>query len=406
MINVVDDLLAEVLRKEFGTAFAPAEMPEVVFAHPTAVPEKAPPTLSLYLYEIRENTALRLDPFMVSRQLEGKTAAKGRSPMRFDLTYAVSGHADDPRAEHALLTFALGAFLRNPVVEMPKAEGQEEAEKMSIAIAQPEHDAPQALVPPGTRPTPSVTLRVTAPFNPFDARTVPLVRQAIIGYGQGSTPGFLGHPIDVKAVSLSAAGVVTGEGGRPMPDVLVSVADRLTRTTTDAEGRYILLNLPPGKYELVFEKRGFATVHHDYEVPLIGRVHEIEELDVAMEALDHDAAIAALQGPRTAFSHLLQTDLSERKSVVGRLRYPDQSPAAFVPVMLGNQSTVTDSQGVYAFSQAPFGTALIAEIPGQGRVEVRDGTVAKAGEEEAETPVKPRATRAAAKEAPASAHNR
>ncbi len=264
----VDDLLAEVLRKEFGKAFAPAEMPEVVFAHPTAVPEKAGPTVSLYLYEIRENTALRQDPFLVNRKPDGKLATKGRSPLRFDLTYAVSGHADDPRAEHALLTFALGAFLRNPMVDMPKAEGQEEAEKLVVAIAQPEHDGPQALpLVQGYRPTPSVTLRVTAPFNPFDVETVPLVRQAIFGYGQGSTPGFLGHPIDVRATSLSAAGVVTTQGGGPLRDVLVSVADRLTRTTTDEEGRYILLNLPPGKYELVFEKRGYATVRHAYEVP-------------------------------------------------------------------------------------------------------------------------------------------
>ena len=63
----------------------------------------------------------------------------------------------------------------------------------------------------------------------------------------------------MRATSLSAAGVVTLQGGGPLRDALVSVADRLTRTTTDEEGRFILLNLPPGKYELVFEKRGFAT---------------------------------------------------------------------------------------------------------------------------------------------------
>ncbi len=389
MIHVVDDLLAEVLRKEFGKAFAPAEMPEVVFAHPSAVSEKSGPTISLYLYEVRENTALRQDPFMTNRRPDGKAATKGRSPLRFDLTYAVSGHADDPRAEHALLTFALGAFLRNPMVEMPKAEGQEEAEKLVIAIAQPEHDAPQALpTVQNFRPVPSVTLRVTAPFNPFDADTVPLVRQAIFGYGQGTTPGFLGHPIDVRATSLSAAGVVTLPGGAPLRDALVSVADRLTRTTTDEEGRFSLLHLPPGQYERVFEKRGFATVHHAYEVPAIGRVHEIKELEVAIEPLDHDAAIEAARGPRSQFSHILQTDLSERRSVVGRLRYPDQSPASFIPVFLGNQSTVTDSQGVYSFSQAPFDASLIAEIPGQGRVEVEDQTVEKAGEKEKEAPAK------------------
>lgn len=377
MINVVDDLLVGVLRKALGKAFAPAQMPEVVVGPPSSVPEDAPPTLSLHLYEVRENTALRQDPFSVRRDSNGRLATRSRSPLRFDLAYSVSSHAPDARAAHALLTFALGAFLREPVVEMPKPKDAEKAETIAIAIAQPE-DSPGGLWPPDRRT--AVALRVTAPFDPFDEEEVPLVRQAIFGYGPGTEPGFLGQPVDVRAVTLSAAGVVTA-GGEALPNVLVSVPERLARTTTDENGRYLLLNLPPGRYEMVFERRGYVAVHQTHDVPPVGRVNELREFDVTMEPLDHDATLeAARNRPPQDFSHLLQTDLAQRTSVVGRLTYPDGSAAAFVPVRRGDQSTVTDSQGVYALSLAPSRHPLLAEIPGRGLVEVVDGTAPQAGD--------------------------
>src|SRR5687767_841992 len=59
-------------------------------------------------------------------------------------------------------------------------------------------------------------------------------------------------------------GTVLDEQGATVPGVAVEVKNvetNLTRTlTTDEAGRFVFLQLPPGRYTLSVSKQGFATI--------------------------------------------------------------------------------------------------------------------------------------------------
>jgi hypothetical protein len=70
-------------------------------------------------------------------------------------------------------------------------------------------------------------------------------------------------------------GVTVDEGSLPIPGVVVTVtSDNLMgsrQSTTDANGRFLLPELPPGKYDLVAEKAGFAKISMPKLQVIIGR---------------------------------------------------------------------------------------------------------------------------------------
>lgn len=95
----------------------------------------------------------------------------------------------------------------------------------------------------------------------------------------------LASPAAAQAQSNAGdlSGVVTDPDGARVPGAKVSarnLATNLTRSaTTDAEGAYRLLVLPPGKYEVTVEAAGFAPVRNP-EVEV--RIGETGQYDVAL----------------------------------------------------------------------------------------------------------------------------
>lgn len=59
------------------------------------------------------------------------------------------------------------------------------------------------------------------------------------------------------------SGTVSDPSGAVVPGVDVNLKDTTTgssrTTTTNAAGRYIFVNITPGKYDMSFEKQGFST---------------------------------------------------------------------------------------------------------------------------------------------------
>src|SRR5579863_7399846 len=86
---------------------------------------------------------------------------------------------------------------------------------------------------------------------------------AYAGWGQSTTDGAIG-------------GAVTDPSGAVVPGVAVSaksVATNATTTgTTDAAGRFNLIHLPPGLYDLTINAKGFATYSVTGVTVEVGRV--------------------------------------------------------------------------------------------------------------------------------------
>lgn len=72
-------------------------------------------------------------------------------------------------------------------------------------------------------------------------------------------------------------GTITNEQGIILPGASVALngLDRLEPSTTNAEGRYRFLNLPPGSYTITAELQGFKFFVRDNIVVVVGQNVEI-----------------------------------------------------------------------------------------------------------------------------------
>jgi len=75
-------------------------------------------------------------------------------------------------------------------------------------------------------------------------------------------------------------GIVKEEGGEPLPGVAVKAASaaliRDVTALTDQNGRYRILQLPPGKYTLTFSLAGFTTITREEIVVSLGKTLSLD----------------------------------------------------------------------------------------------------------------------------------
>src|SRR5271169_1558273 len=71
-------------------------------------------------------------------------------------------------------------------------------------------------------------------------------------------------------------GLVTDQSAAVVPDATVTVTDTATKevrtATTNAAGRYVFVNLPPGTYDIAVTKTGFEKVSIPNDVVAVGMV--------------------------------------------------------------------------------------------------------------------------------------
>ncbi len=391
MIQDVDESLRQLMLGEFKKLEdSPIkDASQVSFGMPTAseADKAKKPTLNLYLHDVRENVQQR-ESGMLPIRSDGQIVGKQLAPVHLDLSYLVSVHGEqDPHAEHRILSDSITVALRNKIVPEKYLAGSLEptgAGALMLSIGQP--DQPAYANPPGLwaalggQTRPMLGLLATAIFNPYETRLVSLVREAIFGIGQGTAPEGPDRPLDLRGIRVSAAGIVAGaDGETPAPDVTVSVVNRKEQTTTDERGFFHIDNLPSGKQTLVFWKRGFVQQEVSVLAPPPGRPDLLEPIGVTMQPLadkesaeeERELAEALLNGPG-----LVELGREYRVSLVGKLRFADGRPAAYVVVRVGDKRTITDGEGRYKFTDVPAGDGkLTVEVPGEGDVVVapKDG---------------------------------
>jgi len=222
------------------------------------------PTINLYLYDIRENTELRRNEWIVERDDNGRATRK-KAPARIDLAYLVTAWTSTVEDEHRLLWRALWALFRNPVLPQEVLQGNLKQATVPIpaAIAQPDKipNMPDLWGVLDNELKPSLHLVVTLPLDLAMAITGPLVLSKRLRI----EPGLAGQGPFQEIVQI--AGTVRDEQGRPIPGATVAVKGTGFSALTDAEGHFTFPDLPPGEIVLQVTAPGGRTGEEAVTIP-------------------------------------------------------------------------------------------------------------------------------------------
>ena len=178
MIQDVDDTVKELLVQKVPIDTSAID---IKFEMPTAdwAAGVSRPTLSVFLYDLRENHELRNNQRYLTRS--GSVASERRPPVRVDLTYLITAWTTDVADEHQLLGRVLTTLLRYPLLpdEVLKGTMQTQPLPMQAWIAQPERtpNAWDFWSSLDGRLKPGISYAVTASLEPHPAEEVDLVTQ-------------------------------------------------------------------------------------------------------------------------------------------------------------------------------------------------------------------------------------
>src|SRR2546423_1523184 len=140
MIHDVDESLRTVVRRDV----LDGANVEISFEAPTRewAARRNSPTLSLYLYEIREDLQRREVQFEERRGPEWVVIERRLSPRKFKLSYLITAWTQRPEDEHRLLSAMLACFLRfdalPPEVMQGSMSSVEEPVRCTIGLPLPE----------------------------------------------------------------------------------------------------------------------------------------------------------------------------------------------------------------------------------------------------------------------------
>lgn len=278
MLDALDETMKAVLRELGG--LDPDEV-DIAFEAPDRewAGRVGKPTVNCYLYDMRENLDLRAAEWTVERQPDGRTAAKRKTPRRYDLSYVCTAWTNDIEDEHRLLWRVLTTMVRCP--ELPRHLLQGPLANVGwpiiTEVAQPDgllRDPADVWSALDNRIRPSVNVVVTLPLADSDPREAPLVLTRRLRFNEN------GRLLDY----IQIGGTVTDEDGKPVNEVVVRVRDHAFSTVTTPNGRYSLSGLPAGTYTLIAESP-IASSEREVSVP--GSEYDIvigKPTDVARQA--------------------------------------------------------------------------------------------------------------------------
>jgi hypothetical protein len=215
-------------------------------------------TLNLYLYEVREDLALRSNEPEVRRV--GAVSTVVPPPRRVGCTYLVTawpvGGSDLPQQEHRLLSQALRLFAATPLLpaafQQGSLIGQEPPPPLEVVQPDGIRNPAEFWAAIGNRARPCLLVSVTVAMPILAVEAFPAVVSA-------------GFEVN-GAVLFRIAGVVTDAASAPVAAATVRLIDRGRTTTTNARGEFTLAAVPPGAYTLR-AAAGLATQDKAITVP-------------------------------------------------------------------------------------------------------------------------------------------
>jgi Pvc16 N-terminal domain/Carboxypeptidase regulatory-like domain len=222
---------------------------DITFEAPTRerIERLTRPTLSLFLFDVQENTELRQTNWQVTR---GNGHAERRQPpRRIDLRYMVSALTTEIEDEHALLWRALVTLLKYP--ELPRDLLPEALQGIDVPLAAkvtPSDEGRRLLdvwSALGVPPRPAIYYVVTVPVDLELAIQAPLVLTRTARYTRADASGV------APESGTHIGGVVRNHAGAPAAGVTVALDGSAGEgCETDTTGAYRLRDVPPGEVSL------------------------------------------------------------------------------------------------------------------------------------------------------------
>lgn len=209
------------------------------------------PTLSLFLYNLRENTDLRQNAFQQSRTDNG--AERRLPPRRIDLWYLVSALTAESIDEEALLWRTLTTLMKHQQLPggtlSPALRELKPPLTTRVILGKDGPNASDLWDRLGVRPHPALIYVVTAPLDLDIATSAPLVLSRTLRYRRADEA----HDPETHA-PRQVTGVVRDAAGAPLAGVTVAVEDGVGRAgggvVTAADGRFALHGIPSGPVTL------------------------------------------------------------------------------------------------------------------------------------------------------------
>ncbi|MEM8863225.1 MAG: Pvc16 family protein, partial [Chloroflexota bacterium] len=219
------------------------------------------PTINLFLYNVRENATLRQHHWQAAGMGGNGNghphlATKKRMPFRVDCTYMLSVWAAHPEDEHTLLTRAMLALFRHPIlpeeVLEPGLRNQPVDIRAELASEDKLSNPAEIWGSLNNDIKPIVPYVLTLALDPWDEVSGPIVQQFEIRAGQARLPERRGIVENGIAFStFYVGGMVHTKDGEPQQDIQIAIKGSGWMAKTNRYGRYTLGGLPAGEHTLI-----------------------------------------------------------------------------------------------------------------------------------------------------------
>ncbi len=242
----------------------------VVFERPSDSFTPGSTSIDLFLFDIRENLALRSNEPRLERR--GSEAVLRAAPRRIDCSYLVTawpvGGPDLPLQEHRLLSQVLQLLSRTPTIPAPLLQGSLVGQTPPLPLIVPQLDGLKSPAEFWTamgsrlRASLTVTVTISVPYAPEVSG--PVVTTLRNRFGDRGPLG----PVEEEWLAFGGR-VLDGGSVPPAPiaGAVVDVVDAGLRTTTDALGHYRFERVPAGNRTVRAVAVGFQPSTRAFEVP-------------------------------------------------------------------------------------------------------------------------------------------
>jgi uncharacterized protein DUF4255/carboxypeptidase family protein len=205
------------------------------------------PTVSLFLFDLVENTELRQSNFPSARV--GDHAERRMPPRRMDLRYMVSALTTEIEDEHRLLWRVLATLMRYPQVPGELLPEDLRAGEIPLTTKTNQTDDGRRLMDVwsglGVTPHPAIYYVVTAPLDLDLVVRSPLVLTRTLRYRRLAD----GSPTDDATTDIG--GTVRDANGEPIVGARIEIEGSAREpVTTGAAGEYRLASVAEGKLRL------------------------------------------------------------------------------------------------------------------------------------------------------------